>query len=150
MSTETLQIEKQNAVAAYNKGDEGSKTLLENLFGKHHFITDILKRCTTLEDACRETGKDMQSILSIADPYKQAEAAIETFAEALREGEPAEECWYYPYFYRSSGGGFSFGDFGDGHDCSTVGARLRVDSAVKAKHLGNCMLSYYKTYINGK
>jgi hypothetical protein len=148
---ETLQIKKTAAIEAYNKGDERDRNLLENLFGKQIFIIDVCERVKTLEDACRETSRDYSSVFNgISDPYKQAEKAIEIFAEALREGKPVTESWYHPYFYRSSGGGFSCDGCADGHDYSCVGARLRVDTSAKAKHLGNCMLPYYKTYINGK
>jgi hypothetical protein len=149
MTNQILELKKDNAIAAYNAGDAKEKSLLEKLYGKQHFITDICERVTGLEDACRETGKDYQAILSITDPYKQAQEAIETFAEAMREGKDPSECFYYPYFYRG-GGGFSFFVYGlDGDVCSVVGARLRVDTAKKATHMGNCILIYYKTYING-
>lgn len=150
MNNEILELKKVNAIEAYNAGDAKERTFLEKLYGKQYFITDICERVKDLEDACKETGKDYQRILLITDPYKQAEEAIETFAEAMREGKPESECWIYPYFRRSSGGGFSFADYGLGNVCSGVGARLRVDSGKKATHMGKCMLSYYKTYINGQ
>src|SRR5690606_7016236 len=67
--------------------------------------TDVTERVQSVEDACRELGKPFPSF---SDPYKQAEALVEIFAEAMRGGKPAGECYYYPYFRRSSGGGFSF------------------------------------------
>ena len=144
-----LELEKENAIAAYNSGDAKERALLEKLYGKKNFITDVCDRVTTLEDACRETGKDYQTILSIEDPYKKAQEAIETFAEAMREGKHESQCWMYPYFCGSSGGGFSFNAFAYG-GASNVGARLRVDSGRKATHMGKCMLEWYKIYINGK
>lgn len=147
---ETLQIEKKNAIAAYNQGGDNEKALLVNLFGKYHFITDVCERVQTLQDACRELGKDYDTRYgTITDPYKQAEIDIELFAEALREGKPAGGCHYYPYFIRSSGGGFSFHDYDVDSDASIVGARLRVDTGKKATHLGKTMIEAYKIMDKG-
>jgi hypothetical protein len=147
---ETLQIEKKNAVVAYMQGGTTEKTLLENLFGKQHFLIDVCDRVLTVQDACVELGKDYATRYgSITDPYKQAETDIELFAEALREGKAAGDCYYYPYFLRSSGGGFSFGGCDCGDDYSRVGARLRVDTSKKATHLGKCMIAEYKVMDKG-
>ncbi|MGN7787394.1 hypothetical protein ACTJIJ_22870 [Niabella sp. 22666] len=144
---ETIQLEKKNLVAAYNSGTESEKRLLETLYGKQHFGS-IIDRVTTIEDACRELGIDPDDRHDdCADEYKEVERDIEIFAEALREGKPASECFYYPYF-RSSGGGFSFHDCGRARVFSFVGARLRVDTPEKATHLGKCMLAQYKVYHN--
>jgi hypothetical protein len=57
----TLQIEKINAVKAYNETDDKGKVLLSNLFGKHTFgkITD---RVQTIEDILTLSGKTMADI----------------------------------------------------------------------------------------
>lgn len=144
-----------NTMQTINKTEALKRlTSLENEAKELRAIIDapveITERIKTLLDACEVTGKNYTSIVSINDKYEQAEEAIKTFAEALREGKPASECWYYPYFNRSSGGGFSYDGCDVGGVCSCVGARLRVDTGKKARHLGECMLEYYKTYINGK
>lgn len=148
---QTLQIDQQKAKKLYPTASKEFKEMLIDSFGEKFFSTDITDRITTLEDACIETGKDYNTIFDhAADEYEKAEIAIKIFAEAMREGKPAGECWYYPYFYRgSSGGGFSFLDFGGGDGCSGVGARLRVDTPKKATHMGRCMIEWYKKYING-
>ena len=108
---------------------------------------DITERVQSVEDACRETGKLR---LEYIDPYKKAEAEIEIFAEAMREGKPAGECFYYPYFYRSSGGGFSCLVCDDGgRVVSAVGARLRVDTPKKAVHMGKRLIEQYKIMDRG-
>lgn len=70
-------------------------------------------------------------------------------AEALREGKDPKDCFYYPYFYRS-GGGVSFGDYDADGGYSVVGARLRVDTPEKARHLGKVLEPQYKTYLTGQ
>ena len=134
----------------YKTADEKTKNKIE-AFWPELFPKSIIERVTTLEDACIEIGEDINHLFDgCPDDYKKAEKAIETFAKAMREGRPANECQCYPYFNRSSGGGFSFDDFVVGYGCSLVGARLRVDGSDKAIHMGKCMESYYKTYLLGK
>jgi hypothetical protein len=143
---QTLQIDKNKALKLYPNATPEFKEMLIDTFGEKFFSRNIIERLQTFQDACEITGK---SIGDESDTYKSAEKAIEIFAEALREGKPASECFYYPYFLRSSGGGFSFGDCDYDRDTSSVGARLRVDTTEKARHLGTMMLPYYKVLLNG-
>lgn len=111
---------------------------------------DILERVKNVADACRELNKDIDTLYDHAkDDQDRARIEIETVAEALREGKPASECFYYPYFVRS-GSGFSFYDRGYDPDFSSVGARLRVPDAKTARHLGRCMAASYNIYLGGK
>lgn len=145
---ETVELKKENLRAAYNNGTEVEKKLLENLYGKQHF-GNIMDRVKSVEDACRELGIDYDDLHEeCPDEYKEAEKDIETMAEALSEGAPMSERVYYPYFNRS-GGGFSLDVYVYAPDYSNVGARLRVDSPDKARHMGKCLLSQYKIYHNG-
>jgi hypothetical protein len=145
----TIEINKASAVKAYNSADENGKVLLSNLLGKEHF-GNIIDRMFTVKEACQEMGKDFDKLYeNITDPYKIAEINIETFAEALREGIPASECLYYPWFDHW-GGGFSCNDCGYVGTGSAIGSRLRVDTPEKAKHLGKCLLEDYKVYITGE
>lgn len=147
----TLQIDKGNAIAAFKVADEPTKKVLKALLGEKNLYEKITERVKTLEDACEVLGKDYSTIYGDeTDPIERAEIAIKTFAEALREGKPYSKCHIYPFFYRSSSGGFSYLGYDDVGDCSIVGARLKVDTAEKAKHMGNCLLDFYKTYITGK
>lgn len=148
----TNKVTKRSVLAAFRKADEGGQKTLIGLFGPDLFKKEgkVTDRVHTLKDACEELGRDYDKIFEgIEDPIEQARIAIETFAEAMREGKPASECFYYPYFY-TSGGGFSYDDYAYDRDYSSVGARLRVDTPDKAKHMGKSIESYYKTYILGK
>lgn len=149
---DTLTVNKQNVHEAYDEANNKGRSLLERLFGKKEFQGSIIERVNGFEDGARETGKctlEIAMINNIPDKYHRAQVRIETVAEALREGKPASECFYYPWFNVGSGG-FSFFDAGYVSSCSNVGARLRVDTAEKARHLGKIMLDDYKTYITGK
>lgn len=150
MSTETLQITLDNALEAFNKGTDSDRVLLERLFPGKLKMKTIFERVTTLKEACDELGIDFEGLFDdCEDDYEKAETAIKTFAKALREGKAAKECFFYPYFY-TAGGGFSLFSANYVQTSSVVGARLRVDSSEKAKHLGKCMESYYKTYLLGE
>lgn len=148
--SEILSITKENVLKAYNDGSEGDRALLSRLFPGKLEKKPILERVNTLEEACVDLGLDIANIFAdCEDEYERAETAIKIFAKALREGKPPKDCFYYPYFYKS-GGGFSYDGYVDDCGCTAVGARLRVDSAEKAKHLGQKMESYYKTYCLGE
>ncbi|WP_346236130.1 hypothetical protein ABDK00_017015 [Niabella insulamsoli] len=143
----TVELTKENAMAAYKNGSQDQKQLLATLYPD--LFGSIINRIKTVEDACKELGIDFDDLFDdCEDEIDEAEVAIKTFAKALREGKPVSECFYYPYFY-TSGGGFSFYVCGLVRDCSYVGARLRVDSAEKATHMGKCLLEYYKKYLKG-
>lgn len=148
---ETLKLDRKTAIKLYPTASAEFKKMLEETFGERAFKGNVIDRVQTMEDAYRETGKEMFKILIevCPDAYKKAEAEIEIFAEALREGKPAGECYYYPYFVRSSGGGFSYNGYVHDLAYSAVGARLRVDTPEKAKHLGQKMIDRYKIMDKG-
>lgn len=147
---ETLQITVEDVLKAYNEGSDGDRALLTRLFPGKLEKKPIMERITTIEEACTEKGIDMDILFAdCQDDYDKAEVAIKLFAEVMREGKNPKDCFYYPYFYKS-GGGFSFDATDSYYGYGFVGARLRVDSAEKAKHLGKCMEPFYKTYLLGE
>lgn len=110
----TIEIKKENVIAAYAVADDEQKNMLEALFGKELFKPkDITERIKTFTDACRELGDK--------HPYVMQWAACETafignkqtadfiaylklriITAALNEGwEPqftkGERRWYYWY-----------------------------------------------------
>lgn len=152
---ETLQIEKLKAQQAHENAGNKGKRLLEDLFGKKVFLKDVTERIQTIEDAFTDQELDMAQELNGLDHYKAAERCLEVIAAALREGneldfENLNQYKYYPWFRRSSGGGFSFNDFVYANSCAYVGARLCVDTGAKAAYFGGQFTSLWKTYCNGK
>ena len=108
---ETLNIDKEKAINAYQQGSEEQKKFLELLFGVETFRPkNVIERVKTFEDACRELGKDHPFVLAyqntnLRDP-EVADDNIEVLAymklrvicKALNEGwEPqfteGEERW---------------------------------------------------------
>ncbi|MGN7786777.1 hypothetical protein ACTJIJ_19750 [Niabella sp. 22666] len=147
---QTIQLSERSAREMYPSAPNEIKRMLEDSFPEGFFTQDITERIQTVEDACKYLGKDFNSRHDgCKDEYEKAEADIKIFAEALRDGTPPSECWHYPYFRRSSGGGFSFDDCVDDFDYSDLGARLRVRTPKDAEHMGKSLEAQYKIYING-
>jgi len=150
---EKLEITKDNALKAYSDGSDSDRELLDRLFPgklKKLSIIDRISAETPVQDACKILGLDFDCIHDdCEDKYEEAEKDIKVVAEALREGKDPKDCFYYPYFYRS-GGGVSFGDYDADGGYSVVGARLRVDTPEKARHLGKVLEPQYKTYLTGQ
>jgi hypothetical protein len=114
---ENLEVNKENAVKAFNEADEKTKALLSNLFGEKTFVTDTTKLIKTFADACEYLNIDADEFeLENGDlpadefAYKQ----LKIIVKALNGGEGqnyknTSVYKYYPYFYAAgSGSGFSF------------------------------------------
>lgn len=120
---------------------------LEEHFGAAAFSSDIMDRVVDVESACAELRYNFATLFDeCQDKYAEAELSIKIVMEALREGKPAGECFYYPYFYNGVSGfqlvGALFVNAG-----SVVGARFRVDSKEKALHAGKILESQYIVYL---
>ena len=90
----TITIQKENVLNAYNQASEEQKVLLENIFGKDMFHPKDIKECVkTFEDAVTILGNDNQVVI---DYYAIAEktctkdilafAKLRVITEALNEG----------------------------------------------------------------
>lgn len=69
MNNEIIEIQKSNALAAYDAareaGADSTMKVLEALFGEETFKPkDVTERIKTFEDACRELGDDHQFVLA--------------------------------------------------------------------------------------
>lgn len=157
MSTETLQITKENALKAYKEGCPDVKTVLSNLFGKEHFVPlKITDRIKTLDDvfaACK-TERDVF--------YRKCESAsltkdeiayrlLKMIAAILNEGwipdwDNSNERKWRPWFYLNTPGfrldGVAYGGSGAG-----AGARLHFKTEELCKHSVDCFLEVYKDYF---
>ena len=148
--SEKIEITTENALKAYKNAGKEIKAFLEDFIGREIFRPqNIMDRLFTLEDACRETGRDINTLFPEGyDEYDKARKTLEIFAEALREGASEQECLYYPLFDRS-GGSFRFVDCAGDYGFTCIGGRLRVNSLDKAFFFGTQLLDVWKIYING-
>ena len=111
---DTINIQKENVIKAYNNSNEEQKKMLETIFGKELFKPrDITERIKTFTDACRELGDKHPYVLQWAAcetvfiGNKQtadfiAYLKLRIITAALNEGwEPqftkGERRWYYWY-----------------------------------------------------
>jgi hypothetical protein len=157
---DTLQIQKQNALAAHDAADGKGKTLLEKLFGKEVFSKDIKDRVKTIEDACSVLGVDCYEAGSavVPDGMQKDLASIQAYkylilvARALNEGwEPdwtnSNQTKYYPWFDASAGSGLSYHGFDLQYSFSSVGSRLCFKSAELAKYAGTQFIDLYNQFF---
>lgn len=154
---ETLEVNKENAIKAYNDADDKTQALLVNLFGKKTFITDTTQLIKTFEDACEYLGIDAEDFkLSAAgdSPDEYAYKQLKIIVKALNGGEVMDYkdtsvYKYYPWFNSAgSCSGFSSYDFFCDDDYSTVGARLCFKTSALAKYAGTQFLNIYNNFIN--
>jgi hypothetical protein len=84
---EELKVLKDNALQAFKEADSNGKTMLTNLFGKKHFLINVMERVKSFEDVCREIGRDPKDpFFSELRPHENANRKMEAWAEALNEG----------------------------------------------------------------
>ena len=151
--TPLLTEELAKSMFASGKEDlvKAAKKAYPLLFQK---ITDKVK---SFEDACLLVGEDPNhpkwhsedpTDLPFIDFRK-----CTVIAKALNEGwlpdwNNSNEYKYYPWFdMRSSGGGFSFYDYGYDYSFSGVGSRLCFKSAELAEYAGKHFLDLYKSWM---
>jgi hypothetical protein len=158
---ETLQIEKANAVKAYNSATKLQKQLLENIFGTETFkakktgkITDRVK---TFEDALAELGKSYDEFVTACGGLSDDEVAykkLKIIRLALNEGwkpnwNDSSEYKYYPWFDMRTEGGFdfSYSSYDSWTSDATAGSRLCFKSSDLAKYAGTQFLDIYKDFM---
>lgn len=152
---ETLQINKANALTAYEKASKKEKSLLENLFGVHVFIKDIRDRIQIFDDVLELNGWDKEAFMDSLEGLAQDEAAyrqIKEIVKAYNQGWTpnwldTDEYKYYSWFEAKkagSGVGFSYNVYFYVHSASCVGSRLvykesdlAVDAGKKFEHIYN-------------
>lgn len=113
MNNEIIEIQKSNALAAYDAareaGADSTMKVLEALFGEETFKPkDVTERIKTFEDACKElgieAGKWLQDKAELGfEPDVIAYMKLRIICAALNEGwEPKfvkGEYRYYPWFW---------------------------------------------------
>ena len=137
---ETLQITKEQAIEAYKIATPDTKKVLEKLFKKETFITDIRDRVKSYEDACELLGLtpltlEQFSFLPEKDrEYHYHDHRMVIITRALNEGwepdpsNPDEPKYYVWHQWVSSGSGFAYYICSYVHSLSYVGARHEIKS----------------------
>ncbi len=130
---ETLQIQKTNAITAYNKADEKGKALLVNLFGELALSQKITDRINSFEDVLDITGTDAEEMeLREGETedelaYRQWKIIAKAYNEGVvLDGKNTNQRKYFPWarIDESSGFGLSLTCVVNWYTDTCVGVRL--------------------------
>lgn len=170
MDNETIEIKRENVMAAYKEARKNGYTplvnTLEALFGIETFKPkDVKERIKTFEDACNELGeehpfvKDWQYWQGGTKDLR-AYLKLRIITAALNEGwEPQfteEESRWYPYFVlarsfgdSSAGGGVAYADAvgGASYAYAGYGSRLAFKTYELAVYAGRQFIDIWADYV---
>lgn len=103
-----IKITTEKVREAYKKGNDCVKSVLHNLFGEDVCAPkNVMDRVKTFEDACIETGIDIQAFNEMTknlDEHVVTYMKLSIIVKALNEDDKfpyftKDECRYYPYFW---------------------------------------------------
>jgi len=155
---QTLEITKEAALKAHNEATIKGKTLLENLFGKKTFQTNVQDRIKSIDDAIKELGDNDPDVVD----YLKLEAAginshvlysqmLVVIVKALNEEwipDWHNDAWdkWVNWFYlsSSSSGRFSFDCSDDRFSDSNCGSRLCFKSKELAQYAAKQFIDIYE------
>ncbi len=142
-----VNIQKRDAIAAYNKADNKEKSLLENLFGKELFNQSLSDRVKTMKDVYYELGIDGCVFEKSFIFQEDLDAAkVRLITKVFNEGwfpdwTNSNETKYTCYFESKNSCGFSYSLFFSWFTHSAVGSRL----CFKSKELALSVPRQFKT-----
>lgn len=103
-----IKITTEKVREAYKKGNDCVKSVLHNLFGEDECAPkNVMDRVKTFEDACIETGTDIQAFNEMTknlDEHVVTYMKLSIIVKALNEDDKfpyftKDEWRYYPYFW---------------------------------------------------
>jgi hypothetical protein len=134
--SDTLTLDKKNAIKIYNDGTAAEKALLEKLYGAATFVPDILEQELKFEDICRMSKRDPKHYLVTDDMPKEVKYGIfcsKICLIAMTLNPPdwvanysnSNQRKWLPVFVREkSGFGFSYSHSCYGDTTTHVGSRF--------------------------
>lgn len=143
---ETLQVTKDNAVEAYNKGSEEQKELLRNLYGHQHFYRDPKDWVKTMADVYRAAGVSVAGIFNIEEREKLIMQVFNKRPDGTiwkaDFSNPNQKKWRIivqaiplPRGFRLAFNGSVYA-----YDCALLGCRLYLKDQETADHIGKYLL----------
>lgn len=149
MSTETLEIKKMNAIAAFKSATAEGKALLTDLFGTKNLYDKITDWIQTFADVEEVSGKKLTRRSDETDDefaYRQIKLIAEVYNEGtVLDPMDTKQYKYYPWHEITPGSGFGLSYYGT-HSWDTVthvGSRLCFKSAELAADAGKKFLEIY-------
>ena len=153
-NAEILEVRKADALLAHKEGDDRDRALLERLYGKKHFVSDMRDLIDSFEAACEFNNTNPQA--SRFTQGTESGIAMEMIAEiakALNGGKVMKggEKRYYPWFeYASSGFRFDVANYGLTDSGSGGGPRLCTEKREHAIYMGQKFLPLYDKLLNSQ
>lgn len=160
---QTIEITKDNAIAAYNSADKNGKKLLAALLGEKNLLQKITDRVKTLEDAIEVLGGVSENVKILldyngADPdmiSSQAHMKLTIIARSLNEGwvpdwSDGSQYKYVPYFEYKAGFGLSYYGYGHWSTRTYVGSRLCFKSSDLAVYAAKQFADIYNDFLTIK
>jgi hypothetical protein len=154
--SETLQIEREKVIAAYENGTDADKTTLTKLF-PDLLNADLLKRITSFEAVCKEVGYDSKAYEPMAgmtedelhDLYSRKIKLVYKVFNAgwIPDFSDKNQAKYYPWFEFKKGSGFVLYDVYHNYGGTAVGARLCSHSEQIVLHICKHFLKEYNDYL---
>ncbi len=148
-----LQIQRVQAISAYNKANQQEKTLLENLFGKERLLSsDISELINGWEDILLLSGRDAKEFeLRPGETddelaYREAKlVALVYNGGKIPEAMNTKQNKYFPWHQidKNSGFGLAYDDYDGWDSISGVGVRLCFLESKHAVDAGKKFLSIY-------
>lgn len=168
---ETLQINKSNALKAYNQADGSLKRTLSTLFGIEVLSQDPIDRFKTYEEICESAGIHPWQSLPYPTPITKKEVSLngvfklETIYEEFNRQIPDtsndfKEYWepdytngsqrkWYPWMdWSPSLSRFVFTNTRCTHTGTCLGARLCTNTDAKAKYIGIQFEKEFNEFLN--
>ena len=160
MKSRKIVLSFEKAKEWFNGSDQSLKTLaLETYPELNKKITDRIKTFDDVLTELKITPEAFEVVRNTLNvegfKYLFAQWKVEQIAKALNEDwEPdwddSNEYKYYPWFdMRSSGGGFSFSDYGYGRTDSIVGSRLCFKSYELSTYAATQFKDIYEQMFKG-
>jgi len=157
---ETLTINKENALKAYNGANDKGKRLLSDLLGDKVFIQNPIERFKTYEDVCDAFNMFPGHSLPYPNPKTKREVSINGFSalqlifEAFNgDWEPdyskSNQYKYYPWFeWVPSRSAFVYTYTDYTRTTTYLGSRLCTDTDEKATYIGKQFSDIYNEAYN--
>lgn len=158
---QTLQIDKQNAIAAFKVAGKETREVLKALFSPEIFSEKITDQVKSFNDVLEILGEDVTENQKILLAYNGQDGAmisakaylqLTLIAKVLNEGwepnwENRNEYKYTPWFKHKAGFGLSYYDYAAWYSSTRVGSRLCFKTAELAKYAATQFADIYRDYL---
>lgn len=162
MKQDKKEISRKDAMQQYTAADDDGKKMLEVLFGKNFFTSDIMSRCTSVESAFKIGGYKMKEELPYANPKNNRQkmlnlvAMMDIVIEVLREGwvpdydDSNQEKWFAIYVKKASGFVFSRSFYVRTSTLSALSSRLCLPTCELSDFFGKTFIKEINTLLTLK